>query len=44
MEIVDIEIKRLYANKGQLEGVPLNPRKSEKDELKNLAVSIKETQ
>ncbi len=43
MEIVDIEIKRLYANKGQLEGVPRNPRKWEKDELKNLAVSLKET-
>ena len=39
----EIEIKKLTPNKGQIEGVPTNPRKASKDQIEKLKKSIEET-
>lgn len=39
----EIEIKKLSPNKGQIEGVPTNPRKATKEQIDKLKKSIEET-
>lgn len=39
----EIEIKKLTPNKGQIEGVPTNPRKATKEQIEKLKKSIEET-
>jgi DNA modification methylase len=39
----EIEIKKLTPNKGQIEGVPTNPRKATKEQIDKLKKSIEET-
>lgn len=41
-EVKDIEIKKINQNKGQIEGLPANPRKISKEHLHKLVESIKE--
>lgn len=39
----EIELKKLSVNKGQIEGVPTNPRKASKEQIEKLKRSIEET-
>lgn len=39
----EIELKKLSPNKGQIEGVPTNPRKATKEQIERLKRSIEET-
>ena len=39
----EIELKKLNPNKGQIEGVPTNPRKATKEQIDKLKKSIEET-
>lgn len=39
----EIELKKLNPNKGQIEGVPTNPRKATKEQIEKLKKSIEET-
>ena len=39
----EIELKRLKPNKGQIDGVPTNPRKATKEQIEKLKKSIEET-
>ena len=39
----EIELKKLTPNKGQIEGVPTNPRKATKEQIEKLKKSIEET-
>ena len=39
----EIELKKLTPNKGQIEGVPTNPRKATKRAIENMKKSIEET-
>lgn len=39
----EIELKKLTPNKGQIEGVPTNPRKATKEQIEKLKRSIEET-
>ena len=39
----EIELKKLNPNKGQIEGVPTNPRKATKEQIEKLKRSIEET-
>lgn len=39
----EIELKKLSVNKGQIEGVPTNPRKATKEQIEKLKRSIEET-
>lgn len=41
-EVKDIDIKKIHQNKGQIEGLPANPRKISKEHLHKLVESIKE--
>ena len=41
-EVKDIDIKKIHQNKGQIEGIPANPRKISKEHLHKLVESIKE--
>lgn len=41
-EVKDIDIKKIRQNKGQIEGLPANPRKISKEHLHKLVESIKE--
>lgn len=43
MEVIHIDVKKLKTNKGQIEGLPTNPRSWTKEELEKLAKSLKET-
>jgi ParB-like chromosome segregation protein Spo0J len=39
----EIELNKLKPNKGQIEGVPTNPRKASKEQIEKLKKSIEET-
>lgn len=39
----EIELKKLTPNKGQIEGVPTNPRKATREQIEKLKKSIEET-
>lgn len=39
----EIKLSKLHPNKGQIDGVPTNPRKAEKEQIEKLKKSIQET-
>ena len=39
----EIKLSKLHPNKGQIEGVPTNPRKAEKEQIEKLKKSIQDT-
>lgn len=41
-EVKDIDIKKIHQNKGQIEGLPANPRKISKEHLHKLVDYYKE--
>lgn len=43
IQVQEIELKKLNPNKGQIEGVPTNPRKATKEQIEKLKRSIEET-